>query len=82
MKAEPPDGTDAEILAGEGNQLSNNTSEKFIHSQETVIKAEPEDEISYEVADNQQFDSLDEKFKCKNNKARNKLKHLPRNSYL
>ena len=64
VKAEPPDGTDAEILAGECNQQSANISENFIHSEETVIKAEPEDEISYEVADNQQFDSLDEKFKC------------------
>ena len=64
VKAEPLDGTDAEILAGEGNQQSDNLGDKFIHSEETVIKAEPKDEISYEVADNQQFDSLDEKFKC------------------
>jgi len=26
--------------------------------------------------------NLDEKFKCKNNRARKKLEHLPRNSYL
>ena len=62
VKAEPPDGTDAEIIASEGNQQSDNLGEQCIHSEEIVTKAEPGDELSYGIADNQQFDSLEEKF--------------------
>ena len=64
VKAEPPDGTDAEILACEGNQRSDNLGEELIHSKERVIKTEPKEELCYEIEDNYQFDYLDEKFNC------------------